>query len=84
MPVVWTGDFNSEPRTNAFALLTNATASGAACYMRDAWPMSALVRFDTNQSPMPPYDYSDAIDHIFSAAKTGTSTPEVGPDVPSS
>jgi len=64
-PFLWTGDFNSKTaNNNAYAILTNQTA---AVHLDDSYYAVDSHVIATNVSPVPAYDYNNAIDHIFYA-----------------
>lgn len=64
VPVIVVGDFNSRPNSTAYGLLTGDPARGFV--FQDSFDLSAW-RIVTNQTPEPPYDVDDRIDHIFLA-----------------
>ena len=73
MPVIQTGDFNSEPRDPAFLVLTRGIdATGFA--FQDAFALSPGWRGEANLDPAPEYDPTNRIDHIFVAGGEWTAT----------
>jgi endonuclease/exonuclease/phosphatase family metal-dependent hydrolase len=66
VPVIVVGDFNSRPNSTAYGILTADTTAGFV--FQDAFDL-AEWRIVTNQSPEPPYDIDDRIDHIFLAGE---------------
>lgn len=60
-PVVFLGDFNSKPDTEAYQILT--TSQGFHFVNSQALAKEWLV--DSNETPVPTYDLADRIDHIF-------------------
>ena len=66
MPVVATGDFNSQPDDLAYRILTEGV-SGTGFHLTNAFDLADDWRIDTNQEPVPDYDVPGRIDHIFVA-----------------
>ena len=64
LPVVFVGDYNSRPPSTAYGILTADTTAGFV--FQDSFDLGPY-RIVTNQSPVPAYDTSDRIDHIFLA-----------------
>jgi len=63
-PVIFVGDFNSRPDSTAYGILTTDSSQGFV--FKNSFDMTH-DRIVTNQSPVPAYDTSDRIDHIFLA-----------------
>jgi endonuclease/exonuclease/phosphatase family metal-dependent hydrolase len=64
MPVIQTGDFNSEPRDPAYNILTNGI-DGEGFYLDGGYNNAPTLV--TNQDPVPLYDPMNRIDHILTA-----------------
>jgi len=64
MPVILTGDFNSQPTDPAYATLT---AGLGALTLRNAFELSEDWAVDHNQAAEPAWDPIHRIDHIFVA-----------------
>lgn len=73
-PMIWTGDFNSHSKTNAYAILTNTSAP---FNLNDSHDISKKFVVETNLEEEPAYDYSRSIDHIFYANVPSVATYEV-------
>jgi endonuclease/exonuclease/phosphatase family metal-dependent hydrolase len=65
-PVIFTGDFNSQPSDTAYATLTNDAAARGFAFA-DSHDFAEAREIVTNQEPAPSYDESTRIDHIFAA-----------------
>ena len=71
-PFFWTCDCNSHYDTNAFAILTNETAS---TYLVETWDLSEATQVVVGEGQnTPDYDHHESIDHIF-LAQTETYKP---------
>ena len=67
-PVIFAGDFNSRPTSEAWRILTDDTdAQGFA--LVDSHDIADEWSIVTNQDPEPDYDLQDRIDHIFVAGE---------------
>jgi len=62
-PVIVVGDFNSRPDSTAYGILTTATDF----HFDDAFDLAPQWSMETNQRPMPEYDTTQRIDHVFVA-----------------
>ncbi len=62
MPVILVGDFNSRPDSKAYGILTKELFT-------DSFDIAKEWTIDTNQNPIPEYDTSNRIDHIFLSGK---------------
>jgi endonuclease/exonuclease/phosphatase family metal-dependent hydrolase len=62
LPLLVVGDFNSRPNSTAYGILTQAAADGIT--LEDSFDLASW-RIVTNQVPVPAYDVSGRIDHIF-------------------
>ncbi|MFH1531671.1 MAG: endonuclease/exonuclease/phosphatase family protein [Pseudomonadota bacterium] len=62
LPVILTGDFNSQPVDPAYATLT---ADAGELTLRNAFELSEVWLVDHNQAEEPAWDPSHRIDHIF-------------------
>ncbi|MBI3786050.1 MAG: endonuclease/exonuclease/phosphatase family protein [Deltaproteobacteria bacterium] len=65
-PVIVVGDFNSRPDSTAYGILTTDTNQGFVFKNSFDFVGYHIV---TNQTPLPSYDTTDRIDHIFLAGK---------------
>jgi len=72
-PIVWVGDYNSNPNSNAFHILTN---SSTPTHFKDTWSAD-IQTVAYNQATQPSYDYNDAIDHILYIDNPSVATYEV-------
>lgn len=66
LPVVITGDFNSDLNSSAYATLTNGSGS-SSLKLTNSFDLAADWSMDTNVDPSPEYDSDRRIDHIFLA-----------------
>jgi endonuclease/exonuclease/phosphatase family metal-dependent hydrolase len=66
LPVVITGDFNSDLDSSAYAMLANGTGS-SSFRLINAFDLAPDWSMDTNVDPPPDYDTDRRIDHIFLA-----------------
>jgi endonuclease/exonuclease/phosphatase family metal-dependent hydrolase len=66
LPVIVTGDFNSQPADEAYRILTQGSP-GSTFRLRNAFDFAASWSVDTNQAPPPDYDPDSRIDHVFTA-----------------
>lgn len=64
MPVIVAGDFNSTPSTTAYKTLAAA--------FENTYDLAKTPRIDTNQDPVPTWDPSTRIDHIWTDGHTFT------------
>jgi endonuclease/exonuclease/phosphatase family metal-dependent hydrolase len=64
LPVIVVGDFNSQPRDEAFATLTG---EAGGFRLVDTQSIAKSWSVVTNQTPPPAYDLAERIDHIFVA-----------------
>lgn len=62
-PLVFLGDFNSKPDSDAYRVLT----ASDGFHMVNAQSLAETWEVDSNQEPVPAYDLDDRIDHIFLA-----------------
>lgn len=65
-PVIFVGDFNSEPTTDAYGRLEHGT-DGTGFHMTNAHDLVTTTSIDTNQTPVPAYDFNNCIDHVWLA-----------------
>lgn len=63
MPMILTGDFNSEPADVAYHTL----AEGTGFHFANAFDLNGQFEVATNQSPAPAFDVEQRIDHLFLA-----------------
>jgi len=66
LPVIHTGDFNSEPFHPAYKILTGGV-DGKGFKLQDAFVLSPAWHVDANREPAPDYDPAVRIDHVFVA-----------------
>jgi endonuclease/exonuclease/phosphatase family metal-dependent hydrolase len=66
LPIVVVGDFNSRPDTTAYAILTGGVEPGGFA-LTNSFDLAAEWSVDSNEDPVPAYDPSIRIDHIFVA-----------------
>jgi len=66
MPVIITGDFNSQTYDPAFDVLVGGT-DGAGFALTDSFDIAETWSQDTNLDPAPTYDTEGRIDHVFVA-----------------
>lgn len=64
MPVLVTGDFNSNTTSTAYRILTEG-APGHDFRLHDAYDLATRHVVDSNQEPVPAYDATHRIDHVF-------------------
>ncbi len=69
IPVIVTGDFNSQPADPAYRDLTEGL-DGIGFSLSNVFDTAASWSVDTNQEPPPNYDLDMRIDHIFMAEGT--------------
>lgn len=69
MPVILTGDFNSEPDNGGYITLTTGL-NGQGFHFDDAYILCPEPRTAANREPPPPWNPIDRIDHIFLAGGT--------------
>jgi len=66
-PVILDGDFNSAPDTTAYKILTTGV-NGQGFHFSDTFDLTqTLPHVDSNVNPIPTFDTSRRIDHIFIA-----------------
>lgn len=65
LPVVFVGDFNSQPADEAYATLTTDDSHGFV--FENAYDLAPNPGIVENQDPDPVYDPADRIDHVFVA-----------------
>jgi endonuclease/exonuclease/phosphatase family metal-dependent hydrolase len=65
LPVIFVGDFNSKPETNAYSILTTDASKGFV--FQNTFDLAPAWQASSNQDPPPAYDPVDRIDHIFVA-----------------
>lgn len=70
-PVIFVGDFNSEPDTEAYAILKNGV-DGKGFHFDNAFDLAAKWQVDSNRTPKPDYDLGLRIDHFWLAGATFT------------
>ncbi len=70
-PVIFVGDFNSEPATEAYAILKNG-ADGKGFHFANAFDLADKWQVDSNRTPKPDYDLAQRIDHFWLAGATFT------------
>jgi len=68
MPVLMTGDFNSQTYDPAYEILVEG-ADGQGFHFENAFDFAQAWSIDTNQDPVPEYDVPGRIDHIFVAGE---------------
>jgi endonuclease/exonuclease/phosphatase family metal-dependent hydrolase len=66
LPIVVVGDFNSRPDSTAYGILVNGVEPGGFA-LTNSFDLAAMWSIDSNQDPVPGYDPSIRIDHIFVA-----------------
>ncbi len=66
LPVVITGDFNSNLNSSAYATLTNG-ADPSSFKLQNSFDLAPEWSLDTNVDPPPDYETDRRIDHIFLA-----------------
>jgi len=69
LPVLFTGDFNSDFNTTAYHTLITGTNG---FYLHDSFTLAQSWSIETNQQPIPKYDPQSSIDHIFVQAPENT------------
>lgn len=68
MPVIFVGDFNSRPDTEAYAILTEGV-DGEGFSITNSFDIAEKWSAASNEEPAPEYDPSHRIDHIFIAGQ---------------
>ncbi len=68
MPVIVTGDFNSQPYDPAYHTLVQGVDGSGFC-LENAFDYASQWSKDSNQDPVPDYDVDGRIDHIFTAGQ---------------
>jgi endonuclease/exonuclease/phosphatase family metal-dependent hydrolase len=63
LPIIVTGDFNSNPESKAYEILTKGADDGFC--LKDAYVLSPEHHVVSNQTPEPKYNPAARIDHIF-------------------
>lgn len=71
MPVILTGDFNSEPDNGGYVTLTQGL-DGQGFHFEDAYVLCPDPRTAANRDPPPSWDPARRIDHVFVAGGTWT------------
>lgn len=66
LPVILVGDFNSEPSSEAYRILTTGLAEDGLRF-QDAWALATAPEQISNIDPVPPWSHDTHIDHIFLA-----------------
>lgn len=61
--VIFTGDFNSDPASKAFKIMTTTDLGDGP--LRESWDLAKTKDIASNTTPVPDYDASERIDHIF-------------------
>jgi endonuclease/exonuclease/phosphatase family metal-dependent hydrolase len=69
-PVIFAGDFNSKPDSEAYSILTTDDSHGFV--FQNAFDLAPQKGPISNQDPAPPYDTAERIDHIFLAGDQST------------
>jgi len=80
LPVLVTGDFNSQPADTAYRILTEGVA-GSGFRLSNTFDMAEQWRVDSNLSPAPDYDTGSRIDHIFVAGDASFACPQWSADL---
>lgn len=65
-PVIFVGDFNSKPDSEAYGILKNGV-DGQGFKLKNIRDLAPEVHIATNQTPDPAYDPANLIDHIWLA-----------------
>ncbi len=73
MPVIQTGDFNTEPRDPAFQVLTRGV-DATGFRFEDAFALAPGWHVESDAEPPPPYDPTNRIDHVLVAGGDWTAT----------
>ena len=68
IPVLVVGDFNSQPDSEAYQILTQGV-DGAGFHLTNSFDFAETWRVEYNQDPAPEYDPDQRIDHIFTAGQ---------------
>lgn len=67
LPIIITGDFNSNPDSKAYTILTQGLGDGFR--LVDTYDLSPKKRIVTNKTPEPAYNAPGRIDHVFIGGK---------------
>ena len=70
-PVIFVGDFNSEPATEAYGILAKGV-DGKGFHFDNALDLAAKWQVDSNRAPKPDYDLTQRIDHFWLAGAAFT------------
>lgn len=70
-PVIFVGDFNSTPDTEAYAILAKGV-DGKGFHFDNAFDLAAHWQADSNRVPEPTYDLTQRIDHFWLAGAAFT------------
>lgn len=65
VPILQTGDFNADCRSEAYSMLTRPAPAHGGFYYEDTYKLARSWKKLTNVSPPPDYDPLGSIDHIF-------------------
>lgn len=71
LPIVVVGDFNSRTDTTAYGILTSGVEPGGFA-LTNSFDLAREWSVDSNEDPVPDYDPSIRIDHIFVAGGAWT------------
>jgi len=66
LPIIVVGDFNSQPDSAAYAILTGGV-DGQGFALTNSFDLAPTWTVESNQDPVPPYDPATRIDHVFVA-----------------
>lgn len=69
LPVIFVGDFNSQPTDEAYTILANGK-DGKGFHFQNAHELAVKVSVETNRTPPPPLVWTDRIDHFWLAGAT--------------
>lgn len=70
-PVIFVGDFNSTPSTEAYAILAKGV-DGKGFHFANAFDLAPTWQVDSNRAPKPDYGPENRIDHLWLAGATFT------------
>ncbi len=71
-PVVFVGDFNSTPDTEAYAILDKGVDGKGGFQFTNAFDVAVKWQVDSNRTPKPDYGLANRIDHLWLAGATFT------------
>ena len=74
MPAIVVGDYNSKPGSVAYGILDEGV-NGEGFSLTNIFDIADTWYVDSNLEPVPAYDASHRIDHIFVAGEAGWSSP---------